>query len=94
VVSLHAITQDVFELAALLVPGSVLFGIGLVMALRPVVTAGGAKYSFRKLDLREQIREQGKRKNGNGNGNGHGTKRSPAFVKETPEPVRWEDWWN
>lgn len=85
---LHGEVADIWELAALILPFGVIFGVGIFLILMPVVRAQGDRYMYREV---KPDKEPGL---ANGHGNGHGPSRpQPATKEEVPKTtVRWKDW--
>lgn len=85
---LHGEVADIWELAALILPFGVIFGLGIFLIVMPIVRAQGDRYMYREVKPDKQPAPP------NGHGNGHGpTSRPEPATKEQPKTtVRWEDW--
>ncbi len=88
VILLHGEVADIWELAALIVPFGVIFGLGILLIIMPIVRAQGDPYMYREVKPDKRPAPP------NGHGKGHGPTSPPeAATKEQPKTtVRWEDW--
>jgi hypothetical protein len=83
---IHTVTQDPWELLALVGPFGAVFGAGVILVIIPIVRAGGDRYQHRELRGDEE------KPYSNGNGAGaHGATKAGKAADQATASTRWKN---